>query len=297
VADSANGSVDWPITFGPFVLIPSQQVLLKTDQPVHIGARAFEILTCLVERAGEIVSKEELIARVWPNVFVHEGNLKVHVATLRQALGDGQGGNRFIVNVPGRGYRFVAAVSRQTSPPRTDDPTVAATGSHNLPASLTRMIGRAETVPAIANQISQRRFVSIVGPGGIGKTTIALAVASALTSSYRDGCRILDLAPLSDPRLVPSALAVLLGVGAHSNDPIPNLIAVLEDKQILIVLDSCEHIVDATAVFAEQLLRGASGVHVLATSREPLRAAGEVVRRLPRLEIPPRSAPSQHLRR
>ncbi len=287
MADLTNRSSDQMIAFGPFVLAPSQQLLLRANQPVEIGTRAFEILTCLVERAGEIVSKEELIARVWPNVFVQEANLKVHVATLRQALGDGQGGNRFIVNVPGRGYRFVAAVSRQSSPPEMGGSAITVTGAHNLPVSLTRMIGRAETAQAISNQILQRRFVSIVGPGGVGKTTIASAIASSLTNSYRDGCRFLDLAPLSDPRLVPSALAVLLGVGAHSHDLIPNLLAVLQDKQMLIVLDSCEHIIDATAVFAEQLLRGAAGVHILATSREPLRAAGEVVRRLPPLEIPP----------
>lgn len=171
MAHPINPSFDRVIAFGPFVLIPSQQLLLKTDQPVQIGARAFEILACLVERAGEIVSKEDLIARVWPNVFVQEGNLKVHVASLRQVLGDGQGGNRYIVNVTGRGYRFVAEVSHRMAPLRAEVPPVAATGSHNLPASLTRILGRAELIPAIANQISERRFVSIVGPGGIGKTT------------------------------------------------------------------------------------------------------------------------------
>ena len=162
-----------------------------------------------------------------------------------------------------------------------DLPTVAVTGSHNLPTPLTRILGRAELISVIANQISERRFVSIVGPGGIGKTTIAPAIANTLTSSYRNGCRFLDLAPLSDPRLVPSAVAVLLGVGANSDNPIPSLVAFLQDKQMLIVLDSCEHLIEATAVFAEQLLRGALGVHILASSREPLRAAGEVVRPSP----------------
>lgn len=287
MADPVNLSFERTVAFGPFILIPSQQLLLKIDQPIQIGTRAFEILTCLVERAGEVVSKEDLIARVWPNVFVQEGNLKVHVATLRQALGDGQDGNRYVVNVPGRGYRFVAAISDRSAPGQISPQTIAATASQNLPMSLTRLFGRADMVSAIASQISQRRFVSIVGPGGIGKTTIALAIAHTLTPSYPDGCRFLDLAPLSDHRLVPSALAVLLGIGVQSDNLIPNLLVYLQGKQILIVLDSCEHIIDATAVFAEQLLSGASGVHVLATSREPLRAAGEVVRRLPPLDTPP----------
>lgn len=287
MADPQRPLFDGKIAFGPFVLIPAQQLLLRDDQPVQIGTRAFAILKCLVDRAGEIVSKEDLISRVWPNVFVQEGNLKVHVATLRQVLGDGQGGNRYIINVPGRGYRFVAVVSPRNAPLRAALPAVGLNGSHNLPSSLTRILGRAEQIRAIAQQISERRFVSIVGPGGIGKTTLALAIANTLTSVYRDGCWFLDLAPMSDPKLIASALAVLLGVAANSGDPIPSLVAFLQNKRTLIVVDSCEHIIEAAAVFSEQLLRGASGVHVLATTREPLRAAGEVVRRLPPLVTPP----------
>lgn len=148
------------------------------------------------------------------------------MATLRQALGDGQDGNRYVVNVPGRGYRFVAAISDRSAPRRMTPQTIAATGSHNLPMPLTRLFGRADMVSAIAY---------------------------TLAPSYRVGCRFLDLAPLSDHRLVPSALAVLLGIGAHSDNLIPNLLAYLQGKQILIVLDSGEHIIDAAAVFAEQL--------------------------------------------
>ena len=249
VPDPIDPSFDRTIAFGPFVLIPSQQLLRKTDQPVRIGARAFEILACLVERAGEIVSKEDLIARVWPNVFVQEGNLKVHVATLRQVLGDGQGGNWYIVNVPGRGYCFVAEISYRTAPLRADLPTAATSGSHDLPASLTRILGRAEMISAIAQPDLRTPFRQHCRPGGIGKTTIALAIANTLTSCTGTAVVSWIWHRSATRTLVPSALAVLLGVGANSDDPVPGLVAFLKDKQTLIVLDSCEHMIEATAVF------------------------------------------------
>ena len=95
-------------SFGPFRLIPSEQLLLEGETPVRLGSRALDILVALVERAGEVVTKEELVRRVWPNTFVEEGNLRVHIAALRKVLHDGQAGNRYIANIPGRGYRFIA---------------------------------------------------------------------------------------------------------------------------------------------------------------------------------------------
>jgi DNA-binding winged helix-turn-helix (wHTH) protein len=99
------------VSFGPFRLLPTQLLLLEGDEPVSLGSRALEILTVLLERPGELVSKQELMARVWPNVFVEPANLTVHMSALRRALRDGQDGNRFIVNIPGRGYCFVASVA------------------------------------------------------------------------------------------------------------------------------------------------------------------------------------------
>jgi DNA-binding winged helix-turn-helix (wHTH) protein len=98
------------ISFGPFRLLPTQFLLLEGDKPVSLGSRALEILTVLLERPGELVSKQELMARVWPNVFVEPANLTVHMSALRRTLRDGRDGNRFIINVPGRGYSFVASV-------------------------------------------------------------------------------------------------------------------------------------------------------------------------------------------
>src|SRR5258708_5369591 len=183
------------LAFGPFRLIPSQKLLLDNDKPVRLGSRALELLIALVERAGEVVSRDELVARVWPSTIVEESSLRVHIAALRKALGDGQEGARFITNVPGRGYSFVAPVTRLAHT------SLVARGpaSHNLPARLTRMIGRADVVATIAALLPARRFVTIAGAGGMGKTTLALAVAEEVLASYVHGVRFVDLAPIVDP--------------------------------------------------------------------------------------------------
>src|SRR3954452_15895106 len=142
------------ISFGPFRLLAARRLLLEGDKPVRLGSRAFDILAALVERAGEVVGKEELIARTWPGTFVEEANLKIQVSALRRALGDGQGGHRYVVTVPGRGYNFVAPVRRQELSPASPPPTVASTTAHNLPFAVTRMIGREETVAALVSRLS-----------------------------------------------------------------------------------------------------------------------------------------------
>src|SRR3984893_19570331 len=132
------------ISFGPFRLLAPQRLLLEGARPVRLGTRAFDILTGLVERAGEVVGKDELMARAWPQPFVEEANLKIQVSALRRALGDGQAGHRYVVTVPGRGYNFVAPVSHEEAAPASPRPTMAPAGMHNLPHAVTRMIGREE---------------------------------------------------------------------------------------------------------------------------------------------------------
>src|SRR5580692_9930462 len=159
-------------SFGPFRLVTAQRRLLEGDKPVRLGGRAFDILTALVERAGEVVSKEELIARAWPNTFVDEANLKIQVSALRRALGDGQGDNRYVVNVVGRGYNFVAPIREEKPTRASPPPAIMPATPHNLPFATTRMIGREDIAATLITQLSRQRLVTVVGPGGIGKTTV-----------------------------------------------------------------------------------------------------------------------------
>ena len=286
MAERPHPPAERALSFGPFRLLPAQQLLLEGDTPVRLGSRAFDILTALVESAGETISKNDLIARVWPDTFVDEGSLRVHIAGLRRALGDGQPGRRYLANIPGRGYRFLAPISRSEPEPLAAGNSTIPARAHNLPVSQSRVVGRIDVIATLQEQLPKWRFVSIVGEGGIGKTTVALALAEALLPSYEDGVWLVDLASVSDPRLVADAVGNTLGLTLHAEDAVFRLLDFVRDKRMLIVLDNCEHVVEAAAVLAEQLLAGAPGVHILATSREPLRAEGERVRRLPPLDSP-----------
>ncbi len=276
-------------SFGNFRLYRSRRQLLEDGQPVRLGARALDILVALVERAGELVSKDELVAIAWPRTVVEESSLRVHVAALRKVLGDGQAGARYILNQPGRGYLFVAPVARlrhqpgELPLPRMDDPLA------RLPARLTRMIGRVEAVALLAAQLKFGRFVTLVGPGGIGKTTMALAVAEAQGSGFEHGVCFIDLVPIDNGQLIPSVLMAALGLTLQLEGQ-QNLEAYIRERRMLIVFDNCEHLVDALAPLVEDLLKMAPGLHVLATSREPMRAEGEWLHRLGALSAPPASA-------
>ncbi|MEG1326782.1 MAG: winged helix-turn-helix domain-containing protein, partial [Janthinobacterium sp.] len=195
--------------FGPFRLLPLERLLFDGERALRLGSRAMDLLLALLERAGEIVDKNELLAIVWPNAVVDDATLRVHLAALRKVLGDGRDGQRYITTIPGRGYGFLAPLS-YTGQAVAAGPA-SAEPQHNLPVLLTRMVGRAETLQAMANQLLQLRLLCIVGPGGIGKTTVAVALATRVLRRYADGVCFVDLAPLGEGRLVPLALATALG--------------------------------------------------------------------------------------
>ena len=272
--------------FGSFRLIPAQRELLEDGKPLRLGSRALDILVTLVQSAGDTVHKDQLIARAWPDTVVDEGALRVHVAALRRALGDGRGGNRFIANIPGRGYSFVAPVRSEQRQQTAAPPNRPGLGS-NLPAQLTRVIGRAEIIATVVARAVERRFLTIIGPGGIGKTTVAVAAGEALNGSYGHGVWFVGLASLQDPALVPGAISAAVGSTPGVGDPLSSLVAWLRGKRALIILDNCEHVVNAAAATVEAMLKAAPQVAILATSREPLRAEGEWLLRLPSLEVPP----------
>lgn len=288
--DRAAASAERMISFGPFRLLPERRLLLKVDKPVCLGSRALDSLMALVERPGELVSKEELMARVWPKTVVVPANLTVHVSALRRALGDGRGGNRYLVNSPGRGYCFVTPVSVVDKSTLSPAHPIEAEGAQTLPVQVTRLFGRAEIVSSLAMQLSQKRFLTIVGPGGIGRTSAALAVAELLSATYEDGVWLIDLARLGVPRLRPRALASALGLEVRSDHQSPGLIGSLRNKQMLLVFDSCEHVSHDVAELVEGIMRGAPNVRILATSREPLHAQGEHIHRLSSRGVPRVSA-------
>src|SRR5271170_4133094 len=213
------------------------------------------------------------------------------MTTLRKTLGDGRDGARYVSNVAGRGYCFVAPVTRSTAA-RTVPVTRTATAERvqRLPPRLTRMVGRDDTVRELARQLQVWRFVCIVGPGGIGKTTVAISVAHTLIDGFHDAVFFIDLAALTDPQLVPTAVASALGLTVQTQDPLVGLLAFIGDRKILLVLDNCEHVISVAAALAERVVSEAPEAHILATSREALRVEGEHVHVLDSLECPPEDA-------
>ncbi|UPK37200.1 helix-turn-helix transcriptional regulator [Bradyrhizobium sp. 186] len=275
------------VSFGPFRLFAAERLLEKADEPLELGSRALDILIMLVERAGEVVTHKELMSRAWPNVTVDEANLRVHVAGLRKALGEGRDGARFITNVSGRGYCFVAPVTRlATQRPAPQVRKVVSDRLRQLPAQLARMVGRDDTVRALSAQLLTRRLVSIVGPGGMGKTTVAVSIAHALIDDFDGAVFFVDLGALTDPSLVPTAVASALGLMIQAQDPLLSLLAFLGDRRALLLLDSCEHVIEAAAALAEPVVSAGPQVHILTTSREALRVEGEHVHLLYPLDSP-----------
>jgi len=287
---TAAGDTKGRLSFGPFDLVANERLLTKAGAPVELGARALDVLIALVSTPNEVVSKKELMARVWPDVLVEEASLRFHMARLRKALGDGRDGARYITTLAGRGYCFVAPISWSSNPSESATVAPPSIVHADLPHRPNRILGRDDDVLKLSAQLIASRFITIVGAGGVGKTTVAVAVAHHLEQAFAGSVLFVDLGMLSDPQLAATAVASMLGLAVQSDDATPSLIAYLRDKRILLVLDTCEHLVEAIAALAANIVEAAPQVHILATSREALRVEAEHVYRLDALACPPDSS-------
>lgn len=289
--------------FGPYALYPRERLLTRHGRAVEIGGRSFDLLVALVQRSGEVVSKRDLVDRVWPDVIVEDGSLRFHMAALRKILKDGQDGARYISTQVGVGYAFVGSVRVQA--PHARPPALSPSpSSYSLPSSpqtpasedrpqigrlprvMPQMIGRDEDLRRLADQLEEPNLLAIVGAAGMGKTTLAIAIGHRVGAQFGGQVRFVDLGALEDAGLVPSAIANALRIPVQADDPIGVILAHLHDQRLLMILDNCEHVIDQVAQMAERIGREAPDVRILATSREPLRVLGERVHWLGPLDFP-----------
>ena len=276
--------------FGPFRVYLAERRIDRDATPLRVGARAFDILAVLLDRAGDTVSKQEIAERVWPGIHVGETSLRVQIVGLRKLLAD-KDDDRVIATIPGRGYCFVGRVSRY-DPAEGPAPALVEAPRARLPAKLAQIVGREREIADLCAMVEAHRFATVLGTGGIGKTTLAVSAAHDLSQRFAQDVCFVDLGSTSDARMVATTLSVALGLAVADADPIPALATFLRERRILVILDSCEHVVAAAADMAERLFHAAPGLHIIATSREALRADGEHVFVLSPFACPEKGASS-----
>src|SRR3984893_5155257 len=291
------------VEFGRFRVEPHRRELLADGQPIKLGGRAFDLLIALIEASGAVVSKDVLLDRVWPGRIVEENRLQNQVSALRKAFGAERD---FLGTVAGRGYQLPGEIRARFGDPAgrlaAREPADDASSAHpptNLSGRVSELIGRDKDVEEIRDLVADRRLVTLTGVGGIGKTTLGLEVARHLLPEFADGIWVAELGPLSDPDLVFVTVATALGLELTAGATSPGRFAdALGSKRLLLVLDNCEHVINAAASMAEALLRANPWARVIATSREPLKVSGECIYRVLPLGVPAEGAeePDEGLR-
>ncbi|RYG89199.1 MAG: hypothetical protein EON59_01875 [Alphaproteobacteria bacterium] len=279
LCETEGDPADSTIQFGQFELFPERRELRRYGTIVRLSGRALQLLTILVQHAGEIIGHRELAGQLWPDGGVDDSSLRAHIAALRRALGN----ERYILNVLGRGYTFVGRCQRCAAPPRALTGVPAPLRAAQ-PPNAGLIVGRGDAITLLSGQVVRQRLVSVVGAGGVGKSTVALAVSSQLAPNFANGVCLADLAAVADGSDVAFALASALGIVEHSGEPMRAICDSLDESRMLVVLDNCEHLADAVAVLAERLLASTRAPHLLVTSREALFLQEESVYRLAPLD-------------
>lgn len=286
----AASTANWA-AFGPFVLFPGQRQLKRDGKPIQVSDKAFDLLSLLVLEPGRIFSNDEIIEQVWQRQFVESSNLRVAVASLRKLLGQNEQGEDYIVNVVGRGYGFSKTIAVETWPAnggriRSTEAAAGEPSPGRLPLLLKPVIGRAVEIDRVVDLLEQHRLITIVGPGGIGKTTLAVSVLSRNQAPSAIPCFV-DFAPTQDAALVPARIAAALGLETSAADPVAHLLDRLSRESHLLIFDNCEHLSEPIGDLADTILRSTQAVRIVATSREALRLDAEIVVRLDGLTYPP----------
>jgi predicted ATPase/DNA-binding winged helix-turn-helix (wHTH) protein len=280
--------------FGDFELDATTYELTRRGERVRLARQPMDVLLLLAGKAGELVSRDEIGRCLWQEGLFVDRDAGIHsiVLKIRRALGDAGRSPQYIETVAGRGYRFINQVSRRrrhdadavTEPPH-DTPHLPR--HHDLPSELTSFVGRRKELDELERLLAASRLLTLIGAGGVGKTRLAVRLATGLVDRFPHGVWMADLSPLSAPDLIAQTLASSVGVRENPYRSVrDSLIEFLRDRRLLLVVDTCEHLVDACAELTEALLRGAPGLRIVATSREALGVPGEVVYRVPSLAVP-----------
>jgi predicted ATPase/DNA-binding winged helix-turn-helix (wHTH) protein len=251
-------------------------VLRRDGDEVKLEPRAFDVLAYLVERRGTVVRKEELLDEIWGDRFVSESALTTRIKAVRRAVDDDGSRQAIIRTVHGKGYEFIApiqtvagAVVAGASP----QPTIAGLGTAIQP-----LIGRESLLGLLVDALVEHRLVTLVGPGGVGKTSLGLELTRRAAAGYSDGVHVVELVSVVDEEATSAAVATAIDVSLRRSSSIDDaIVEMLRPRHSLLLLDNCEHLIESVAALVSRVLSEAPQVSIVATSREPLAVAGERV--------------------
>ena len=272
------------IEFGPFRLVPGRRVLQFDGSDIAIGARALDLLAVLLRHAGGTVSHRDLMRAVWPGLVIEESSLRSQIKLIRRALSVCPATAMLVTNVPGRGYAFLGEV-RATPPAGEIAAPFAALAQEEAPSD-PALFGRSRAIEELCGSLGNSRIVSIVGAGGVGKTTVARAIAHQVEASFRDGVVFVSFSTATDAGRAMALLSIAFHQHGMPNSSLDEILALTKGRRMLVVLDCCEHVLETAAEAAHALLASGSGMRVLVTSREPLGLKDEWVHALPPLDLP-----------